>query len=67
MRVIKFKWVFKPKLKTNGTVNRLKTGWVAKGYYQLDELDYVEKLSLNMEHFVLYSVLIWFAIGTLNS
>ena len=45
MHVIGSKWVFKTKLRPNGTLDRLKALLVAKGYHQINELDYTETFS----------------------
>ncbi|RVW59273.1 Retrovirus-related Pol polyprotein from transposon RE1 [Vitis vinifera] len=45
MHVIGSKWVFKPKLKPNGSLDRLKACVVTKGYHQVDGLDYIETFS----------------------
>lgn len=45
MHVIGFKWVLKPKLKSDGTLDRLKAHVVAKGYLQLDGVDYIDTFS----------------------
>ena len=46
MNIIGSKWVFKAKLKTDGTLDRLKARPVAKGYHQVDGIDYIETFSL---------------------
>jgi hypothetical protein len=43
------KWVFKRKLKANGSIDRYKARLVAKGYSQIHGLDYHEKNSLVMK------------------
>ena len=45
MHVIGSKWVFKPKLNPDGSLDRLKACVVAKGYHQVDGLDYTETFS----------------------
>lgn len=45
MHVIGSKWVLKPKLKPDGTLDRLKARSVAKGYHQIDDIDYIDTLS----------------------
>ena len=45
MHVISSKWVFKPKLKPDGTLDRLKAHVVAKGYHQMDDIDYTDTFS----------------------
>ena len=42
MHVIGSKWVLKPKLKSYGTLDRLKAQLVAKGYHQIDGIDYID-------------------------
>jgi hypothetical protein len=39
LHIIGSKWVFKTKLKPDGSLDRLKARVVAKGYYQIDGID----------------------------
>ncbi len=43
------RWVFKRKLKENGSIDKYKARLVAKGYSQIHGLDYHEKISLVMK------------------
>lgn len=45
MNVVGYNWVFKIKLKSDGTVDRLKAQLVAKGFNQVPEIDLVETFS----------------------
>ena len=46
MNIAGSKWVFKTKLKADGTLDRLKAKLVAKGYHQVDDIDYIETFLL---------------------
>ena len=69
MHVIGSKWVLKPKLKPDGTLDHLKARLVAKGYHQIDGIDYIDIFLLlsNQVQFNLYSVLPWFIIGIFDN
>ncbi|CAA7036250.1 unnamed protein product [Microthlaspi erraticum] len=45
MNVLSSKWVFTPKMKPNGELNKLKARLVAKGFEQEEGLDYLETFS----------------------
>lgn len=40
------KWVFNSKLNAEGSLDRLKACLVAKGFYQIDSINYLENFSL---------------------
>jgi hypothetical protein len=46
MHVIGSKWVLKTKLKPDGSLDRLKARVVAKGFHQIDGIDFTETFSL---------------------
>lgn len=45
MHVIGSKWFLKPKLNPNGSLDHLKAHVIAKGYHQLDGIDYIDTFS----------------------
>ena len=45
MHVIISKWVLKTKLKPDGSLDRLKARVVAKGFHQIDGIDFIETFS----------------------
>jgi hypothetical protein len=45
MHVIGSKWVLKTKLKPDGSLDRLKARVVAKGFHQIDGIDFTETFS----------------------
>ena len=42
MKVIRYKWVYKAKLIVDGSLECLKAGLVAKGFNQVDGIDFLE-------------------------
>lgn len=46
MNVLGCKWVYKVKLRSYGSVGSYKSRLAAKGYHQLDGIDYTENFSL---------------------
>lgn len=46
MNIVGCKWVYKAKLKTNNTLERLKARLVAKRFNQVDVADFSEAFSL---------------------
>jgi len=46
LHIIGSKWVFKTKLKLDGSLDRLKACVVAKRYHQIDGIDYTKTFSL---------------------
>ena len=45
MNVIGYKWVYKTKLKADGTLERLKARLMAKGFNQIPRIDFLETFS----------------------
>ena len=58
MNIVGSKWVFKSKLKVDGTLDRLKAKLVAKGYHQVDDINYIETFSLVIKSGTIRLVLI---------
>ncbi|XP_058099885.1 uncharacterized mitochondrial protein AtMg00820-like [Magnolia sinica] len=58
MHVIGSKWVLKPKLKPDGSLDRLKARVVVKGYHQVDGLDYTETFSPVIKPETIYDILL---------
>lgn len=56
-RPIIFKWVFKTKLKADGSIERYKTWLVAKGYVQVEGLNYHETFAAIFEMTIVYCLL----------
>ncbi|MFY7870237.1 MAG: reverse transcriptase domain-containing protein, partial [Exiguobacterium sp.] len=50
VNVVKAKWVFKTKLKSNGLIDKLKARVVAKGFSQMQGIDYFETYSPVMSY-----------------
>lgn len=46
MHVIGCQWVYKTQLKTDGTIECLKGRLIAKGFHQVDGVDFSETFSL---------------------
>ena len=67
MNIIGSKWVFKAKLKDDGTLDRLKARLIAKGYHQVDGINYVETFSPVIKPGTIRLVQLWFEDGILDN
>lgn len=59
---IEYKWIFKKKLKANGTIDKYKARLVAMGYHQKERVDYFDTYSPVSR---ITSICILFAITTI--
>ena len=59
-----YKWIFKRKMKTDGTINKYKARLVIKGYKQKEGLDYFDTYSPVTR---ITSIRMVFAIATLRN
>ena len=63
MRVLGTKWIWKTKLKSDGSLDRLKARYVAKGFNQIAGVDFHETFSPVIKYSTICLVL---ALATMN-
>ena len=64
MKPLSSKWIFKRKMKADGTIEKYKAGLVIKGYRQKEGLDYFDTISLMSR---ITSIRMIFAIAALRN
>jgi len=60
-KTLKDRWVYKTKTNSDGSMNKYKARWVAKGFLQKYSIDYIETLSNTVKPMA-YRIL--FILGT---
>jgi hypothetical protein len=50
-KIVRCKWVYRTKYAPDGSINRHKTQLVAKGFYQVEGVDYTETSSYSQNEF----------------
>ena len=57
MNIVGFRWMFKTKHKSDGSIECFKARLIAKGYNQLKGIDFIETFSLVIKPTTIYIVL----------
>ena len=65
-KLLSYKWIFKRKMKVDGTINKYKARLVIKGYRQREGLDYFDTYSLVMRITSIRMILVIIALPNLK-